>query len=751
MDPIRILHVDDDPGFVDLVSEFLERESDRFEVRSEMSSSDAIERFDADVSAIDCIVSDFDMPGADGLEFLEAIRERDADFPFILYTGKGSEEIASDAISAGVTDYLQKGGDSSRYTVLANRISNAVEQYRAKRAIEQRENQLSLFIEQSPFGVIEWNEDFEIVRLNEMAEEILGYSEHELTGKPWEAIVPSSDRDDVGDIVANLLEAQGGYHSINQNVRKNGERIICEWHNRFVTDDDGRTVAIFSQFRDVTDKEQHKRVIAALHDTAEDIHRAETTTQVAEVMVEALAELVDMPINGVALHDPSENVLRTVAATDRSKELAGTPTFRPGESLAWEVFETGEIAQYDDVSTIPGRHNSDTPVRSEILVPLGDHGVAMTGSTEVGTFGRTDVSLMEILASHAETALDRIERDRELRLQTQRLDAILENTTAPMFMKDEDGRYLFVNHGYREMFGLSDEVVVGRTDHELHPPKIADEVRQNDQEVIERGEALETEETVLVDGEERVFLSSKAPVYDSGEQSDPEDPVAVFGVASDITELRRRETQLRRERDRLDEFASVVSHDIRSPLTVAQGQLELMREECDSERIEAIDDALTRVGNLIEDLLTLAREGNQVSETKPVDLAELTDNCWQNVETGDATIHASVTRTVQADRTRLAQLLENLIQNAIEHADEEVSVTIGELEDGFYVADDGSGIPADDRSKVFDAGYSTAEEGTGFGLSIVKQVADAHGWTVRVTDAADGGTRFEITGIESVE
>ncbi len=104
---VRVLHVDDDPSFSELVSEFLERQSGRIEVLSEQHPAEAITRFRAD-DAIDCIVSDFDMPGTNGIEFLEKVREMDSDFPFILYTGKGSEEIASDAISAGVTDYLQR-------------------------------------------------------------------------------------------------------------------------------------------------------------------------------------------------------------------------------------------------------------------------------------------------------------------------------------------------------------------------------------------------------------------------------------------------------------------------------------------------------------------------------------------------------------------------------------------------------------------------------------------------------------------
>jgi signal transduction histidine kinase len=131
-----------------------------------------------------------------------------------------------------------------------------------------------------------------------------------------------------------------------------------------------------------------------------------------------------------------------------------------------------------------------------------------------------------------------------------------------------------------------------------------------------------------------------------------------------------------------------------------------------------------------------------------VSLAELPNNCWQNVETGDATLQTKANRTIRADPNRLAQLFENLMRNAVEHTSQDVTVTIGELDDGFYVEDDGSGIPEDSRDDAFEAEYTTADEGTGFGLSIVKEVADAHGWDITITEGSEGGARFEITNVD---
>jgi signal transduction histidine kinase len=146
----------------------------------------------------------------------------------------------------------------------------------------------------------------------------------------------------------------------------------------------------------------------------------------------------------------------------------------------------------------------------------------------------------------------------------------------------------------------------------------------------------------------------------------------------------------------------------------------------------------------------LAREGKEVTDAQPVDLATIVNGCWENVETNQASLITTIDRSVWADRSRLKQVFENLFRNAVEHGRADVTVTIGGLNDGFYIEDDGPGIPSDERDAVFEAGYSQSTDGTGFGLSIVEQIVTAHDWNIRVTDGADGGARFEITNVEFV-
>jgi signal transduction histidine kinase len=223
------------------------------------------------------------------------------------------------------------------------------------------------------------------------------------------------------------------------------------------------------------------------------------------------------------------------------------------------------------------------------------------------------------------------------------------------------------------------------------------------------------------------------------------------GVLRDVTEKKKRRQKLERQNERLEEFASVVSHDLRNPLQVAYGRLGMVQEDCDSEHIDHVMQALDRMDRLIENVLKLAREGNEIGETEPVVLADVTKDCWQNIATPEAELIIDSDREIQTDRSRLQQLLENLLGNAIEHGDSDVTVSVGVMEDGFYVADTGPGIPEGDRESAFEAGYSTSEEGVGFGLRIAEQIADSHGWEIGVTESEQGGARFEFTDVEFVD
>lgn len=207
------------------------------------------------------------------------------------------------------------------------------------------------------------------------------------------------------------------------------------------------------------------------------------------------------------------------------------------------------------------------------------------------------------------------------------------------------------------------------------------------------------------------------------------------------------------QRDRLEEFTRVVSHDIRNPLGVLDGYLELAQETGDPEYFERCRDAIDRMESLIDDLLFLTRKGQTISGREDVHIDEIVQECWSFVHADNADLTVETDRVVSADWGRLQQVFENLFRNALDHGGSDVTVRVGELADGdgIYVEDDGVGIPPDERDKVFADGFSTSDSGTGLGLAIIQQVITAHGWEVSLTESEAGGARFEITGMDAVE
>jgi signal transduction histidine kinase len=198
------------------------------------------------------------------------------------------------------------------------------------------------------------------------------------------------------------------------------------------------------------------------------------------------------------------------------------------------------------------------------------------------------------------------------------------------------------------------------------------------------------------------------------------------------------------------EFSSIISHEIRNPLDVAKAHLYAARTESNEEHFDTVEDALDRIENISRDVLALTTQ--TVDEREAVPLADAARAAWSTVSTDGASLElADDLPVVEADAGQSRQLFENLFRNTVEHGGSEPTVEVGGLPDGFYVADDGPGVPDEERDRVFDVQYSTTEDGTGLGLAIVERIAEAQGWAVSLSESSTGGARFELHGVRLVE
>ncbi|WP_434531280.1 two-component system sensor histidine kinase NtrB [Haloarcula sp. NS06] len=228
------------------------------------------------------------------------------------------------------------------------------------------------------------------------------------------------------------------------------------------------------------------------------------------------------------------------------------------------------------------------------------------------------------------------------------------------------------------------------------------------------------------------------------------DPEGFVAVSQDTTEKHQYDKMLERQNDRLKEFTDILAHDLKSPLSVISSRVHLARETGDEEHLDALEETSDRMARLVDDLLRVAKQGNVVTDPETTNVRAVVDTAWEGSgeSTDRGTLHYADIGAVSADADRLIELFENLFQNSIRHGDGAVIVRVGPLENGFYVEDDGPGIPAEIKDDVFDHGFTTAEDGSGYGLSIVRTIAGAHGWDILVTDSNMGGARFEVTGVE---
>ncbi len=223
-------------------------------------------------------------------------------------------------------------------------------------------------------------------------------------------------------------------------------------------------------------------------------------------------------------------------------------------------------------------------------------------------------------------------------------------------------------------------------------------------------------------------------------------------ISQDETTTKEYERMLERQNDRLKEFTDILAHDLRNPIEIIDGRLRLYAETGDETHIETINETTERMARLVDDLLRVARQGEVVTDPAPTDIETVVETAWQVVETTPtATLEYHEIPPVSADADRLVELFENLFRNSVDHGHSDVTIHVGPLQTGFYVEDDGPGIPAAHRDQVFEHGFTTSSDGSGYGLSVVRTIVNAHGWDIGVTGGDSGGARFEITGIDFLE
>jgi len=222
-------------------------------------------------------------------------------------------------------------------------------------------------------------------------------------------------------------------------------------------------------------------------------------------------------------------------------------------------------------------------------------------------------------------------------------------------------------------------------------------------------------------------------------------------LCRDVTVQEEQRRELAAQNEQLDAFASSISHDLQTPLSVISGYATLAEETGDPTHFETIRKTVTEIETFRDELLALAKQGQTVTDPTPVQLADVVAEAADRIATDSLTIVNHADAVVLADRLRLQQVIDNLLRNARDHSTGPVIVTVRTTATGFVVEDDGPGVPESIRESLFDVGVTTHSGGSGFGLGIVRRIVEAHGWSISVTERDGGGARFTIEGVSFAE
>ena len=451
------------------------------------------------------------------------------------------------------------------------------------------------------------------------------------------------------------------------------------------------------------------------------------------------------------------NDLATVVDTD------GTITYVSPAITRILGYDPGELVGHEGFEFVhpKDRERNADALESVLSNPSGSETVEVRFRHANGSWrwieatmrNRVDDDIIDGILVSSRDITERKEYEREARELAEEYEAVLNSVEDAIFLMnvEEDGdgvqfEFERLSPSYERQTGITTEEVQGQTPQAVFGEEQGAELAANYHRCVKAGEPISYQEELRVSEEARIWQTKLAPVVSDGEIT------RLVGVTRNVTERVERERQLRQQNERLGEFASVISHDLRSPLNVAQGRAALLAEQGESEHLDPLLQALDRMEAIVEDTLTLARQGDTISETESVSLTNLVGKCWATVDTDDATIDIVDEMTFQADPDRLRHVFENLFRNAVEHGGSDVTVRVGRHNElGIYVEDNGPGIPVEKRDEVFEPGHSSAQGGTGFGLTIVKRIVEAHGWELSVADGTDGGARFEFEMSEQGE
>ncbi|MFX0092921.1 MAG: PAS domain S-box protein [Candidatus Hodarchaeota archaeon] len=721
----RILLVDDNENLLYLTQKFLNREDPTFELVTALSAQEALQMLKED--HFDVVVSDYKMPHTNGLGFLKQLRDEDNLVPFILFTGHGREEVAMQALNLGADYYLMKGSDpQSLYGELAHIIRKLLKQSYAETALKESEKKYRTLVEQSLQALV-IIQDGRIVFVNPAAEEPSGYTIEELyalSPEEFRSLIHPEDQ----DLIFNRLRDRLAGKNVPSRyecrlIHKSGKENWVELSSS-VIEFRGRP-AVQIAYIDIT---KYKWI-------------QENLKEGEELFTQFMNHLP-----AAAFVKDSDG--RTLYANQYLKDVFG------GERWIGKTTEElfpEEIAQ----KMITNDQKALTEGLQIIIEELMDKNNAVnTYQTYKFPIKRKNKSTLLggiAININEQKRIEKLLKEDEARLRQERdlLRHVTEMSPIGITIVDGEGKISFANKRAEDVLGLTRDKITSRTyndpqwqitDFEGNPFPDSElpfsRVKTTRKPVYNVNHAIE-----WTDGR-RVLLSINAsPLFDELGQFS-----GMVASIEDITERKKIEAELRKQREELSQFAHTMSHDINNSLAIVDGYAQLLEDEYDKSHVERIVNQSNYMKKILKRSLVLADAGLIVEKINRLDLNLLVEEVAEIAIPADIVFSHDLLPTLLCDREKLSQIFKNLFENAVIHGEPsfiQVKHAISGKHKAILIVNDGTTISTEIKDKIFDHGFSTRKNSTGLGLTIVRKLVKAHGWEISVQSTPET-TIFQI-------
>ncbi len=751
---IHVLHVDDDSSMLEISKQIL-MDIDNFEIDHACCVEEAFKKLA--VCNYDAVISDYEMPQKDGLQFLKELRNLNNEIPFILFTGKGREEVAIKALNQGANGYFNKqGSPETVYGELAYGIRTSFEHKKADEILRKNQAELNAIVTNAPLGIATSDSNMRFRSANEAFCRIVGYKEDELQKRSFRDITYPEDVEVSNKEMKELICGNIPYFSQEKRyVRKDGNIIDGKVTVSAIRDSDGKPVLFVAELEDIT---LQKQAEAELRGTFE--------------VLERVGEGVDA---GLAVIGKD---YRVIWANKLLMNLGVAPnkkcyqTFNHSENVCVDcgvkkIFEQNVSLDIHEYKTI---NSQGETIWVELRVtPLKDKDGNVTAALELA-----------VPITERKKTEEKLQQDHERLKKTEQIAHI-----GYWDWNIQSGALVWSEEHYR-IFRLPLEAVpkIDNFLANIHPDDVG--FVRNSIEDAFKGKPYTIDFRIIhLDGTERMLHGTGEVIYDLEGK-----PTRMFGTVQDITERKKAEelrkvlerkvndyskhlkcmvdlrtVQLKDANERLvkserlaaiGELAGMVGHDLRNPLAGIKNAVYYLKkkgtdisETKSKEMLEIIDKAIGHSDSIINDLLDYSREMHL--ELKKYVANVLVNEAIEMIKVPDRieiinNIQEEIWIWVNADK--MMRVFINFINNGIDAIPEKGTITITSCQTRNYMkikfSDTGKGIPEETLKKIFTPLFTTKAQGMGFGLAICKRIVEAHGGTITVKTALNKGTIFTI-------